>query len=402
MAHDAAGRRRWARLADAGLAVAAVLGAVCIVLAIAAVLFDVRIVMFRTGSMSPTIPAGSAAVVHGLPAADIRIGDVVMVEREGQLPVTHRVVSVDRVPGADAARSIRMRGDANAVDDPMPYEVTEVRRVVIALPGVAPVLVALGSPWMMGALTIAATTLIMVVFWPRRRPDSAEAEPAARDHGDAPPPGSRRARRMAGAGAAVALALTGASLTVAPVPAHADAGFTESVVQGSVIRLVSIEEPAMRALVPGASAVWQVGVMADAATPGTIDVSLAGTGADAAGLLFEVQGCAQRWTDGGCPVPEPLVADAPVPVDGVARTLRTMRDDEQLWLRVRVTMPEHAETDVSDVHLVVRATGVGDDVSTQPGGLAATGAGSDWRLIGAGVVLAAAGVGVILRVRRRT
>ncbi|WP_127820587.1 signal peptidase I, partial [Microbacterium sp. CPCC 204701] len=219
MTQDPAARRPWARAADAGLAIAAALGALCIALAVAAAVFDVRIVMFRTGSMSPTIPAGSAAIVNGIPAADIRVGDVVMVERAGQLPVTHRVVGVDGIPGADEARSIRMRGDANAVDDPMPYEVTEVRRVVLALPGVAPVLVALGSPGVMGALTIAATALIIVVFWPRRRSDRVEPEPAETPPHDTPSPGSRRARRAAGVGAAVALALTGGSLTVAPAPA---------------------------------------------------------------------------------------------------------------------------------------------------------------------------------------
>ena len=412
MARDAAVRGRWARVADAGLAVAAALGAVCIVLAIAAVLFDVRIVMFRTGSMSPTIPAGSAAVVHGIPAAEIRVGDVVMVERAGQLPVTHRVVGVDPIPGADDARSIRMRGDANDVDDPMPYEVREVRRVVLALPGVAPVLVALGTPWVMGGVTIAATSLIVVVFWPRRRRDGVEpelepepepeSEPARIPDDGAPPPGSRRARRAAGIGAAVALVLSGGSLTVAPTPAHADAGATESVIQGRVIRLVSIEQPAMRALVPGASAVWQVGVMADAATPGAIAVTLAGTGADAAGLLLQVQGCAQRWADDACPAPELLVAEGSIPRDGEPRTLHTMGDDEQLWLRLRVTMPEDAGPAASDVSLVVRATGAGDDISTEPGGgLAVTGAVPRWGLIGAGAVLAVAGVCVILRVRRR-
>ena len=437
MARDAAVRRRWARLADAGLTVAAVLGAVCIVLAVAAVLFDVRIVMFRTGSMSPTIPAGSAAVVHGIPAADIRVGDVVMVERAGQLPVTHRVVGVDRIPGDDDARSIRMRGDANDVDDPMPYEVREVRRIVFAVPGVAPVLVALGTPWVMGGITIAATALIVVVFWPRRRRNDVghepepgpepEPEPATEpepgpkpepepsteaasatetaqvpDDGPAPP-GSRRARRAAGIGAAVALVLVSGSLAAAPAPAHAGAGVTESVIQGRVIRLVSIEEPAMRALVPGASAVWQVGVMADAATPGTIAVTLAGTGADAAGLLLQVQGCGQRWAGAACPAPELLVDQGSIPRDGMPRLLRTVRDDEQLWLRLLVTMPEDAGPAVSDVNLVVRATGAGDDISTEPGGgLAVTGAVPRWGLIGVGIVLTAVGVGVVLRVRRRS
>lgn len=402
MTHDRVARRRWASAADAGLAVAATLGAVCIVLAVAAVLFDVRIVLFRTGSMSPTIPAGSAAVVHGIPAPEVRIGDVVMVERAGQLPVTHRVVGVDRVPGADDARSIRMRGDANAVDDPEPYRVTEVRRVVLALPGVAPVLVALGSPWVMGGLTLAATALIVVVFWPRRRRDRGEPD-AGESRDGAPPPGSRRARRTAGVGAAVALVLTAAAAAGTPQPARAATGVAETVIQGSVIRLVSIEEPAMRSLVPGRTAVWQVGVTADASTPGTITVTLAGTGADAAGLLLEVQGCARRWAAGTCPAPELLVPAGPIRVDGVASTLGTLRDDEQLWLRLAVTMPQDAGTAESDVRLVVRATGVGDDVSAEPGGgLAVTGAGPRWALVGAGALLAATGVGMLLRVRRRS
>lgn len=159
----------------------------------------------------------------------------------------------------------------------------------------------------------------------------------------------------------------------------------------------------MRALVPGASAVWQVGVTADAATPGTIDVTLAGTGADAAGLLLQVQGCGQRWVDDACPQPDSLVAASPIPLDGVPRMLRTIRDDEQLWLRLLVTMPQDAGSAVSDVSLVVRAIGAGDDISTGPeGGLAVTGAAPRWGLIGAGVVLAAVGIGLVLRVRRRS
>ncbi|MEH3090271.1 MAG: hypothetical protein PGN24_12005, partial [Microbacterium arborescens] len=165
-------RGRWGvRIADAGLAVAAVAGVLCIVLAIAAVVFDVRVTLFSTGSMSPTIPAGSAAVARGLPAADIRVGDVVTVERPGRLPITHRVTSVAPVPdGMPEARRITMRGDANAVEDPFPYDVERVRLVVFAVPGIAPVVAAAGTPAVMAAVTVAATALVVAVFWPRRRP----------------------------------------------------------------------------------------------------------------------------------------------------------------------------------------------------------------------------------------
>ena len=88
--------RSWAGVAgDVALTVAAVLGTVCILLVIAAALFDVRIILFSTGSMSPTIPAGSAALVRSIPAADVQVGDVVKVERAGQLPITHRVTGVE-------------------------------------------------------------------------------------------------------------------------------------------------------------------------------------------------------------------------------------------------------------------------------------------------------------------
>ncbi len=42
-----------------------------------------------TGSMSPTIPAGSVVVTERVPAAAVRAGDVVTVPRAGAaLPVT--------------------------------------------------------------------------------------------------------------------------------------------------------------------------------------------------------------------------------------------------------------------------------------------------------------------------
>ncbi|QLD11640.1 S26 family signal peptidase [Microbacterium oleivorans] len=163
--------RRWGALvADTALAVAGVAGALCVVLALATVLLDVRVTLFSTGSMSPTIPAGAAAIARGIPAAEIQVGDVVTVERPGKLPITHRVTEVAAVPdGAPQARRITMRGDANAVEDPFPYDVERVRVVVFSVPGVAPLLSAAGTPPVLAAVTIAATALVVGVFWPRSR-----------------------------------------------------------------------------------------------------------------------------------------------------------------------------------------------------------------------------------------
>lgn len=153
-------------LADILLWVAAIAGVVCMVLVVLALTASITLIMFRTGSMSPTIPAGSVAVVQEVPASEIEVGDVVTVDRVGDLPVTHRVTSTS--PGAsDAERVITMRGDANASDDPYPYTVQTVRVVLFSVPGIASVIVAMGNPYVLGALTIAATTLVVWAFWPR-------------------------------------------------------------------------------------------------------------------------------------------------------------------------------------------------------------------------------------------
>lgn len=153
-------------LVDIALWVAAVAGVACMVLVVLALTANITLIMFRTGSMSPTIPAGSVAVVQRVPASAVEVGDVVTVDRSGDLPVTHRVTSV--TAGADdAQRILTMRGDANADDDPFPYPVSSVRIVLFSVPGVATVIASLGDPRVLGVLTIGATGLVVWAFWPR-------------------------------------------------------------------------------------------------------------------------------------------------------------------------------------------------------------------------------------------
>lgn len=163
-------RRGWlaGAVGDFVLWLAAIAGAACIGLVILAVAANITLIMFRTGSMSPTIPAGSVAVVQRVAASDLRVGDVVTVDRPGQLPITHRVRSI--MPGESRSeRVLTLRGDANAMDDPHPYRSHRVRIVLFAVPGMASVISALGNPFVLGALTLAATTLVVWAFWPRDR-----------------------------------------------------------------------------------------------------------------------------------------------------------------------------------------------------------------------------------------
>lgn len=162
------GRSFWSRAEDGLLSLLALLGVVCIIATIAAFALNISLIMFKTGSMSPTIPTGSLAVVRQIPASDIRVGDVTTVSRgEGQLPVTHRVVSVN--PVGSGTYSIVMKGDANDSPDAQPYEVTEVKKVLWHAPGLAYVVTTVSQPIYMAGITLAAALLVVWSFWPRKQ-----------------------------------------------------------------------------------------------------------------------------------------------------------------------------------------------------------------------------------------
>jgi signal peptidase len=172
-------QRAAARVGNTVLWIASIAGAACIALVLLSALFHVTLIMFKTGSMSPTIPTGSLAVVREIPASEIAVGDVVTVERDGALPVTHRVTSVS---GSGESRQITLRGDANAVDDPAPYDVTSVRVLLLSVPALAYAVVWMSNPLVLGAIAIAAGLLVTWSFWPHGDKPAAEPRRPAQLH----------------------------------------------------------------------------------------------------------------------------------------------------------------------------------------------------------------------------
>lgn len=151
------------------------------------------LITFRTGSMSPTMPQGALAVSVPVSASEIEVGDVITVQRAGEaLPVTHRVIEIDKVrpraaneadirasaPGAGPpdlsspdARTIVMQGDDNDIADHLPYAITDARRVVFAVPAVGTILMLLQSPIGTGALILSVGALVVWAFWPKAASD---------------------------------------------------------------------------------------------------------------------------------------------------------------------------------------------------------------------------------------
>lgn len=330
MTRDRAGWGRAARttgrvVRETLLTLAALGGAACIVLVILAFTGGYSLIMFKTGSMSPTIPTGSVALVREIPAAEAQVGDVLTVDRPGKLPVTHRVTSVAPADGDPSERVITLKGDANQTEDPEPYRIAHARIVVGSVPGLATVIVWFGSPWIMGGVTVAAAVLVTWAFWPRERELRAAR--------------ARRRASVPAASGALALAAAlgvGAPLlvdAVAPTPADAaDAS--------GILRLRSDLAPdAVLQLSADRPAYWHVDADASRAPgDGTLTVSLAGAGDPNLGLRAEVRECAVAWVSGGCARGERVLrADEAVALDGRFASVLRVPTPFTAHLRISLT-----------------------------------------------------------------
>lgn len=354
------GRRTGTWLGAAVLNVLAGLGVVCIVLVILGFVFNISIIMFKTGSMSPGIPAGSAALVREIPAEDMRVGDIVTVDRgEKVLPVTHRVVDIHSVDEATGAVTFEMRGDANAQNDPDPYTAEAVRKVMFSVPGVAPILQQWRNPYLLGTITIAASLLVVWAFWPRRGDADDDDEPARLPQ--------RSPKHALALPAVLVLALGGQVMPAAAAGSPA---------AGQILHMRDFgDEDRMRSLSPGASATWTVDVWADAPEPGAVTVSIdSGRTSEplASSLLIDVSTCAKTDAQAACPDG----ADSPmraVPLSELqaqgSHELFEMGSGDSGRVEVTATLAPDAEARAvagASVGVRVIASGLGDEVSIGP------------------------------------
>ncbi len=123
---------RLGRLLVAGLLnLAALAGLAMTGVTVYAATHGMRPLVVRSGSMEPIIHTGSMVLVKDLPAADVRVGDVVAVTRPDGVTVTHRVVNLSR---SGVFAQLTLKGDANKANDPEPVTVAEAGRLVWSAP----------------------------------------------------------------------------------------------------------------------------------------------------------------------------------------------------------------------------------------------------------------------------
>lgn len=158
---------------EIALTIGAIAGVICLVAAIAAVAFDLRPLVFRSGSMSPAIQTGALGLARTTPATELQTGDVVSVINAAGVRITHRIESIDLQ--GDVA-TLTLRGDANQVADIEPYVVTSADRLFFHVNGVGYVVAWLSGRGGIFLGGLLAGALLMYAFGPRSR-TQAEAEP---------------------------------------------------------------------------------------------------------------------------------------------------------------------------------------------------------------------------------
>lgn len=162
------GRPSRGRIAgEIALTTAAVAGLACIVAAIATIAFGFTPLMFRSASMEPTIPTGALAFAQDTSATELNIGDIISVDNQQGVRVTHRIVSIDSTAG-DAAQ-LTLQGDANPDPDTQSYVINDAPRVLFHIDGLGYVLSWLRTPaaLMLGAVIVGA--LLWLIVWPGGR-----------------------------------------------------------------------------------------------------------------------------------------------------------------------------------------------------------------------------------------
>lgn len=152
------------------ITVSAVLGGLSVPLVAVGALFGVRPIIVISGSMAPGIPVGSMIFVRTVSATEVRVGDIVTVPRNdgGKGEITHRVVLVSAEGGKTV---LRLKGDANSIEDPLPYRSDTAGKFLFHIPEAGTLALAARTPLGLTALGLYVAAMVMgiVCAGPRRR-----------------------------------------------------------------------------------------------------------------------------------------------------------------------------------------------------------------------------------------
>lgn len=178
-------------------------------ISLASSVLGIHVLVFRSGSMSPTIDAGGVALTRSVPAADLHSGQIVSVLNAKGVRITHRILRIDHINGAT---ELVLKGDANKQQDQQAYAVTKADRVFWHANHLGFVVRALGSRIALALGAFIAAGLLYLGFAGGR---------GSGGRGQRTPGGRRRGRPVPRKASGVARKMKAGTLTLVAVTASA-------------------------------------------------------------------------------------------------------------------------------------------------------------------------------------
>lgn len=163
--------QRWA------LNLGAVLGSLCLLVAVLTLVFGLKPLVFVSGSMGPSIPTGSLGFAIPTPVAEVVPGQVISVVTTNGTRLTHRVV--ENLP-----EGLVLKGDANSVADLQPYQVSSADRLLFSVPFLGYVVTWFSQPWAFFVGGLLCAYLLYLAFF--RRDNRGPADSGSSGRGDSP------------------------------------------------------------------------------------------------------------------------------------------------------------------------------------------------------------------------
>jgi signal peptidase I len=131
------------------LTLGAVLGVLCLVSGIAAIAFNIKPIVFQSGSMAP--------------AVDLKVGDVVTVRTGKGVRVTHRIKDISH---SGEKATLVLKGDANKVPDDKVYVVKSAPRLLFDIPKAGYVVSFVSGPIGIFAGGLMVGAVLLTIFRP--------------------------------------------------------------------------------------------------------------------------------------------------------------------------------------------------------------------------------------------
>ena len=124
---------------------------------------DMPLVAVASGSMRPTLEVGDLIIVQGIPASEIKVGDIIVFNQPGETSNTiHRVVAIETL--ANGTIEFRTKGDANPTEDPQWTPEQNVKgRVLYRIPYIGFMALIPTIP-----ITVIIIIIIIALAWPEK------------------------------------------------------------------------------------------------------------------------------------------------------------------------------------------------------------------------------------------